>query len=280
MGFAFFVSIGNAAYWLLSYSDRWLLEFFNGPHAVGLYSVGYDLTGRTTMLFVSTFALALQPLSITTWEQAGRAATERFLSASTRIYLLFMLPATVGLAVLAGPLVRTLASPAYMSAASVVPFVAFAMLFFGLLDIAGRGLTLSKRPDIEARNFFIAGITNVVCNLLLIPHFGMVAAAFSTLLGYLVLFALHVISSRDFATWRFPWLSFTRIAAACGVMAALLLTLEPHMAHWNKLAHLGAIVSVGAVVYVVLIVGLREITLAQLRDMVIRTPPTAAGERA
>ena len=109
----------------------------------------------------------------------------------------------------------------------------------------------------------------------------MVGAAFSTLLGYLVLFALHVISSRDFATWRFPWLSFTRIASACGVMAVLLLALEPHLAHWNKLAHLGAIVSAGAATYLVLIIGLREITLAQLREMVFRTPPaTAARERA
>jgi O-antigen/teichoic acid export membrane protein len=151
------------------------------------------------------------------------------------------------------------------------------MLFFGLLDIAGRGLTLSKRPDIEARNFFIAGLTNVGSNLLLIPRFGMGGAAFSTLLGYLVLFALHVVSSRDFATWRFPWLNFTRIATACGVMAASLLALDPHLAHWNKLAHLAAIVVVGAAVYGALILALREITLRQVRDLVFRAPRPATG---
>jgi len=270
--YAFFVSIGNAAYWLLSYSDRWILQLNHGTHAVGLYAVGFDITGRTTMLFVSTFALALQPISISTWESSGREATERFLSASTRLYLLVMLPATVGLSLIAKRLVDLLAAPAYAPAAVVVPFVAFAMLLFGLLDIAGRGLTLSKRPDIEARNFFLAGLTSVASNLLLIPRYGIIAAAFSSLLGYAVLFTLHVISARPFARWRFPWPNFLRIAGACAAMSVVVLGIESQLGGWNRFAVLGTAIAAGALTYGASILALREITPAQLRELAFRAP--------
>ena len=276
--FAFFVSIGNAAFWLLSYSDRWLIQRFQGTDAVGLYSIGYDLTGRTTMLFVSTFGLALQPLSISTWEASGREATERFLAASTRMYLLIMLPATVGLSVLAKPLVGALAAPAYARGADVVPFIAVALFLFGLLDIAGRGLTLNKRPDLEARNFLFAGLANVGLNLMLIPRFGIVGAAFSSLMGYLVLFALHVRSVRSFVTWHFPWASFARIGIACALMAGGVMWLDRVLPEVHRIARLGLLAGSGAVIFAAVLFALREVTPSSLRQFHAPIAPGLGGE--
>ena len=45
-------------------------------------------------------------------------------------------------------------------------------------------------------NTVIAAITNIILNLLLIPRYGYVAAAFTTLVSYLVSFVLHAYKSK------------------------------------------------------------------------------------
>jgi O-antigen/teichoic acid export membrane protein len=221
--FAFFISLGNAAYWLLSLSDRWLLRIMKSAEDVGLYSVSYDITSKTTMLFVTAFGLALQPLSIASWEERGREATESFLASSTRTYLLVMLPASVGISLLASAIVGLLTGPGYQRGDVVVPFVAMAMFLYGLLDIAGRGLTLKKRPDLEARNFLVAGIVSVLLNLLFIPRLGIVGAAMVTTLGYLALLVMHAATVQGHVRWRVPWMTLLRTGLACAAMAAVVL---------------------------------------------------------
>lgn len=255
--FAVFISLGNAAYWLLSLSDRWLLRLMRGAEEVGLYSVSYDLTSKTTMLFVAAFGLALQPLSISAWESHGRKGAEDFLASSTRTYVLVMLPATVGLGLLASALVGLLAAPEYQAGDVVVPFVAGAMFLYGLLDIAGRGLTLNKRPDIEARNFLIAGLLVVTLNIPLIPRFGIVGAAATTLVGYLVLLLLHARSVQQHAAWRFPWGTLFRCGMACVVMGVVVLAVKGSLATAPRGLDVLAAAAAGALTYgaMILVVG-------------------------
>ena len=260
LGFSLFISLGNAAYWLLSLSDRWLLRIFKGAEDVGLYGVSYDITSKTTMLFVTAFGLALQPLSVAAWEGRGRETTEAFLASSTRTYLLVMMPATVGLSLLARAIVGLLAAPAYQPGAVVVPFVAAAMFLYGLLDIAGRGLTLSKRPDLEARNFLIAGAVSVGLNLLLIPRYGILAAAAVTTLGYLTLLLMHAATVQRHVHWRFPWLTLLRTGLACGVMAAAVIAVKGVLFHAPKGVDVAAAVLAGVIAYGLSIMALGELS--------------------
>jgi O-antigen/teichoic acid export membrane protein len=269
--FSAFISIGNAAYWLLSLSDRWLLRVFRGAEDVGLYSVSYDLTSKTTMLFVAAFGLALQPLSISAWESHGRKATEAFLASSTRMYVLVMLPATVGLGLLSKALVGLLAAPEYLPGAVIVPFVAAAMFLYGLLDIAGRGLTLNKRPDIEARNFLIAGLLVVALNIALLPRFGILGAGVTTSVGYLALLLLHVRSVQQHATWRFPWGTLVRCGAACVAMGASVLTVKNLLVHAPRGVDVLAAILAGAVTYGLAILAVGELSPGRVARMLRST---------
>jgi O-antigen/teichoic acid export membrane protein len=262
--FSLFISLGNAAYWLLSLSDRWLLRLFRGAEEVGLYSVSYDLTSKTTMLFVAAFGLALQPLSITAWESRGRAAAEAFLASSTRTYLLVMMPATVGLSMLASALVGLMAAPEYQPGAVIVPWIAAAMFLYGLLDIAGRGLTLNKRPDIEARNFLIAGLVSVGINLIFMPRFGILSAAGAATVGYFTLLLLHAAAARAHATWRFPWRTVARAALACVAMGIVVLLIRRALADAPRGVDVAAAALGGLLTYGVAITALGELSPARV----------------
>jgi O-antigen/teichoic acid export membrane protein len=264
ISFVVYVSLGSAAYWLLSLSDRWLVGLYLGANAVAMYAVSYDLTGKTSQLVMSAFSLAWQPAIIRTFEGQGRAATEALVSRAARSYLIVLLPATLGLSVLGREIVEVLATREYTAGAIVIPFVACAMFCYGLVDLAGRGLTLAKRPDLEARNFAVAGAINFALNVLMIPRFGLVAAAANTLLGYILLLALHLLTVRRYLAWRFPWATLGRVSAAAIGMGGVLLLADRAMGSLPTLARLLILVLLGVISYGVGILLTGEISVGEV----------------
>jgi len=70
--YSFPLVIGNLAAWVLSLSDRYILEFFRGSQEVGIYSASYNISEKSIMLLTSLFMLASGPISILIWEKEGK----------------------------------------------------------------------------------------------------------------------------------------------------------------------------------------------------------------
>ena len=51
--YSFPLVIGNLAAWILSLSDRYILELFRGSHEVGIYSISYSVSQYTIMILIS-----------------------------------------------------------------------------------------------------------------------------------------------------------------------------------------------------------------------------------
>lgn len=66
----------------------------------------------------------------------------------------------------------------------VVPFVGMSILFFGVYTIVLQVLILKKRTAIIAKIWFVAAALNFLLNMILIPKFGIIGAAITTLIAY------------------------------------------------------------------------------------------------
>ena len=73
---AFPLVIGNLAAWILSVSDRYILEIFQGSEEVGIYSASYNISERSIMLITALFMLASGPISIHIWEKESKEKLE------------------------------------------------------------------------------------------------------------------------------------------------------------------------------------------------------------
>jgi len=213
------LAIGNMAMWGLRLSDRYLISFFRSESEVGLYSVAYNLSGKSVDILAALFGLSMFPMLIQVWETQGRSAAEDTLGMFTRLYLVFGMPLATGLMILASPFVTIFASEAYHDGYRVVGYVAFSSFFWQLSQIASYGLLIKKNTRQIAINQIIAALVNVGLNLLLLRRFGYVVAGATTLIGYIVLFALQAYSSRFYLTWRFPWRTLRNITIATILMS-------------------------------------------------------------
>jgi O-antigen/teichoic acid export membrane protein len=216
--YAWPLTLGNVAMWGLRVSDLFIIGAFWPTRDVGLYSVSYNISSRSIELLVTLFLLGVSPLIYKTWETQGREATETILTMVTRVYLIVCLPAVVGLSVLAFPFVALLTAPDYYEGARIVDVVVFSSVVLGLANIAMLGLAIKQQARRLGGIQVVAAAIHIGLQLLLVPRFGYVASAISTLIGYTALLLMQARAGQAHLTWRFPYGTLRNVVAASLVM--------------------------------------------------------------
>ncbi|MHB0875982.1 MAG: lipopolysaccharide biosynthesis protein [Anaerolineae bacterium] len=288
--YAWPLTVGNVAFWGLRLSDRYILQFLRGSADVGLYSVAYNTSARTIDLLIALCLIVPGPILVRLWEEDGRRAAEESLAAVTRLYLLLVMPAVVGLTVIAAPLMRLLADESYFSAYAAVPLAALASAICGLSELLSHGMLLAKRTTRLARNQYIAAGLSLALNLLLVGRLGFIGTALASCLTFALLLVLQARSSAQWLTLRLPPMRLVRIglaSAAMGALAAWTVHLVGGMEAtrlWNLVTILGA-VAVGVIAYSLALLALGELRFGMVRDLVRYSlpgarvaPPPVGGE--
>ena len=167
---------------VVAVSDRYLLGLFAGLREVGLYSVGATF-GLAMKLFLSAFEYAWAPFYFATMKEPDAKATFR-LVATYGLAVLVLLEA--GLAAIAPDLVRLMTRPEFYDAARVVPWIGLGVVFQGVYLLTSIGLNITKQTRYYPVATGAAAATSVLGNLVLLPRFGAVGAAWVNAAAYAV----------------------------------------------------------------------------------------------
>lgn len=264
--YSFPLMIGNLAAWMLSLSDRYILELFRGSHEVGIYSVSYSISQYTIMIFISLFLLSFKPLNIITWEKKGEKATKKFIVQGTRYFLLLCIPAVIGISVLRNPILSVLSTSDYYEGAKIIPLIAPGVFFLGLVQMFAIGVSLQKKTYISMLCLTLSGILNLGLNFLLVPKYGYVAAAFTTLISYTLFLFLMIIVSRRFFAWEFPFKSLVKTMCASSVMGIAVYHIGNSLTSSTLLNLILGIV-VGVVIYSLMLFLFREFKPSEIQAL-------------
>ena len=129
---------------------------------------------------------------------------------------------------LARPLLAGLTTSAFVPAGQlVIPIVAFSMLCYGAYGIFGQVPQLFKHTQIFAIASGAGAALNVGLNLLLVPRFGLIGAAVSTLLAYAVAAVIVFRDSRKYMIFDFNPAFIGKCALASAVMSLAIWVLGP-----------------------------------------------------
>jgi len=216
--YGFPLVVGNLAAWILSLSDRYILGFFRGSQEVGIYSASYSLSEKSILLIVSLFMLAAGPIGMNIWAREDKKRSREFLHKLTRYYIIFCLPAVIGLSVLAKPIVTVIIAQKYHAGYVILPYIASGVFFLGLQWIFAFSFRYYAKTYIVMLLISISGLVNLALNIILIPTYGYFAAAVTTFVSYVFLLILIIIISRKFFIWEFPFKSLGRTIISSTVM--------------------------------------------------------------
>ncbi|MFC1505056.1 lipopolysaccharide biosynthesis protein [Thermodesulfobacteriota bacterium] len=255
--------ITNLAGWILTLSDRFIIKYFRGNLEVGIYSISYKVAEQTIYSIILLIGLASAPLIMDSWENKGAEETVKFIEKLTKIFLIVSIPAATGISLISKPLIEMLATPSYYSGYKIIPIVAFGVLIFGLQRNFQVALLIFKRTNYVMYLTLIAGIINIVLNVIFIPKYGYFAAAYTTLLSYLLFAILMIIISRKYLKWKFPMITLAKVIVSSFIMSlAVSMTLRLNIA--NVISKLSLSVVTGIIMYSTFIILLKEIDIKEM----------------
>ncbi|HWQ87353.1 lipopolysaccharide biosynthesis protein [Brevundimonas sp.] len=258
---------------VLSSTDRFLLAAFMDEAAVGAYHASYSIANRTLDVLFLWLGSAGQPALVMALERGGLERLKEAAREQLSTFLLIGLPAAAGVALVARPLAELLIGEDLRTAATgVTPWIALSALLFGLTAYYfGQAFTLGKKTKRLLIAMAIPAGANVVLNLVLVPRFGIMGAAWATAASFTLGLIATMMIGRRVVALPIPWESLVRCAIATGIMALVVARL-PAPGGFPELA-LDA--SVGGLVYAAAALtlnaaGVRDVALRLLTQFRIR----------
>jgi O-antigen/teichoic acid export membrane protein len=245
------------ALWTINFVDREFVVWFKGLREAGIYSAAVRIASVITFVMIA-FRTAWPAFAYSIEDDREAKRTYAFVLT----YLLaFASWVALALGALAPWWTRLLTDPKYQRADKGVALLAFAGAVYAGYTVLAIGSGRARRTQL---NWVVTGVgaaANVALNFWLIPAYGMVGAAISTLAAYVVLFVGMTIYAQSVYPVPYQW---RRVATAIGAAAALDVA-----ARWP---HLGIVPSVAAVaVYPLALVAL-GFTLPEERSRLRRLP--------
>jgi O-antigen/teichoic acid export membrane protein len=243
----------SLSHWALAISDRAILGVFVGPADVGLYFIAYQFSIPITVIAFAA-AQSVQPLFAEAAKLDGlRPALGRISTYQASIVALLVM----AVALIGPPAVALMLPPSYLGATVLIPWIAVGAGLFGLYLIPMNVVTImSGRNRWVWLVTLVAAVTNVALNLVLVPSFGVFAAAVDTVIGYAVLLVGVYGYMRIVCQERIPF-EWERIGGGIALVGATIFVVDLALPSNVDLASLFVrVVALGAVGVAMSITGL------------------------
>lgn len=178
--------------------DSVMLDFFYNPIVVGYYNAAYRIIDAPLFLSES-FKLALFP-TISRIYSEEKEKMNRIISVSCNIALSVGLSIASTTAYLSEKLIYNFYGMEYSPAASVLPILIISITFIMPATICS---TVIRAADRQSICVFVSGlgvVINIALNLVLIPMYSFVGAAWATLITEMIIAIIYIEVTRRYIT--------------------------------------------------------------------------------
>ena len=166
---------------ILSQFDRIMIGNLIGAEQSGLYSVGYNV-GGLSLLIITAVTPALLPNFYRLMNEDQFAVVDKL----NNQILWIINVAGAGLMLGGGLLLTLLADAKFHFGARVIPAVVMGYMFYALAGVYNRYSSYYKLTILQSIGAILAGATNIILNLIWLPKFGIIAAAYTTSISYAI----------------------------------------------------------------------------------------------
>lgn len=198
------------AHQAIAVSDRYLLAAFLSLREIGLYGVGSSF-GQALRLFLNGFEFAWAPFYFGAMRRPDAKALYSRLG--TYLFATVVLLAA-GLSAVSADLIRLMVAPEFWQAAVVIPWTALGVVAQACYQVVALGLNITKQTKYFPISTGIAAVFSIVLNLILIPRFGFLGAAWANAASYSMLTLTIGLFARRVYPVQYEWKRLGLVAAA------------------------------------------------------------------
>ena len=209
---------------VLVFSDRFFLNHYVGTSDVGLYALAYKFAFMLSALAFSPFDMVWEPhrYEVAKRSDAGEVYARVFLYMNVAVGL-----GALGISLYVKDFLGIMADPGFHPAYRIVPLLLLAQTFSHWVSYVTLGLFVSSNTRALGPIAFLAVVSTLALNFLLVPRFGIVGATYATVIAYALRFVWTYRSAQRHYPVPYGWGAVVRLYAIFGVAVALRWLVHP-----------------------------------------------------
>lgn len=176
---------------ILASSDRIMITYFFGASETGIYSLYYNVS-----LITLVISSAVENVWVPWFTKQMLENKKKIIYMGANICTLFIAVVTVIMMMISPEIIKIMADKKYWGhEVLIIPIIIAPFIMYAYTNLVNYE-QYYKQTKMIAKNTFIAAFSNIVLNVIFIPYYGAVAAAFTTLVSYIILYFAHYFSCK------------------------------------------------------------------------------------
>ncbi len=204
---------GISFYWL-KLSDRYFLLHYHDKAVVGLYTVAYSLS-QPLYLTLMAFRMAWPQ-----WHYAklhDPARHKRMVARSSTYFLALNAVMLIAMGTFLPWIVHTFLNQRFWSIGPTTFVLSLSVVVYAVYFVFWVGCNVAKKNRMVPVFFLIGSAVNIGLNFLLVPRYGMYAAAWTTVVGFAILAVTVYFYSERWYPIPYEWGRLLKIVLATGL---------------------------------------------------------------
>jgi|GEM_PF-526718 len=192
------ISLASIGMWILTQSNKFVLQHYSGSHYNGILGVGFNLTFSVILPLFAVITIAAIPRIFNMYQEGKNV--NPVITRLTEYYFVIFSPIVLILCLFPTEITAIFSSKAYAEAQILIPFLALSIFIFGLTEYTTLQYHLVKKTYIDSFIKLASGFIGLALSIILIPKYGILAVGISTLASNFVYLILTlIIRVRDLA---------------------------------------------------------------------------------
>ncbi|MBR0485627.1 MAG: oligosaccharide flippase family protein [Oscillospiraceae bacterium] len=193
----------SLAWWLNNASDRYILAFFCGADANGVYSVAYKIPTILSTI-QGVFYNAWSISAITEFDEEDK---DGFMGNVYMTYSCISILGCSGIMLFNIWITRLLYAKDFFTAWQYVPPLLLGTVFNGIALFEGCIFTAVKKTKEVSSTTILGAVVNTIFNFILIPAIGALGAAIATMIGYFSIWFIRTLQMHKIIKLKADWKS-------------------------------------------------------------------------
>lgn len=213
-------------WWVTNVSDRYMVTYIINEAENGLYSMSSKIPTLINLLS-TIFMEAWQISAISEKDSPNRA---RFFSKVFNAYASLLFCAASFLILTCQIFTSVLLDKAYYGSWIYIPVLLVATVFCCFCNFLNSIYMVERKSLLSLLTVMAGAVSNILLNLLFIPHYGAFGAAIATLLSYVVVFVLRYVTVRRMIRIH---VNFYRFGITVGIISLQIVLTLSQVSLWG-----------------------------------------------
>ncbi len=244
-----------------------MLGFMSGDEAVGYYTAGSKIT-YIGISVISSIGTVLLPRCSHLIKSGKYDEFAVIINKSLKLTLALSLPLAAGLIILSRPLTITFCGESFLPSIPILYITAPIVIFVTLTNVMGiQILYPMDKINIVVTSVGAAAILNIILNLVLIPQYKAIGAAFATLISEFSVFLIQLVLGKKFYPFKLSAFFDYKYITATLIMGIAVYLLS--IVTIGNLLKIIIAFTCGITIYITVLVTMHEELILQVKDLLL-----------